>query len=297
MPEPLPSREMKDHVLRLVFSILARGGSLRSLVAADAPRLVRALDSVVPTVQTAAEETDALLEAEDGSIWHLEFQFSGGREQVARWVRYHLAVVERYPDRDVHTVILWGMRRRPVRLVAGEVVFGARQVLLGEQEGDQLLEAYSGGHVSPEDAVLLALLPLMRVRRPMPELIAAAVPVLEPLEPALRLDILTAMSALAYFRASRASPVEQARVLEVLREMAITPNLFEDLKDMGRAEGEAKGRRADVLEAFEVRFEAVPEAVRQAVATEKDGTVLSAWLRGIIRAKDQAEAVRLVTGG
>lgn len=90
-------------------------------------------------------------------------------------------------------------------------------------------------------------------------------------------------------------------MLEVLREMAITPNLFEDLKDIGRAdgraEGEAKGRRAEVLEAFKARFEAVPEAVQQAVSTEKDGEVLSAWLRGIIRAKDQVEAVRIVIGG
>ena len=77
----LQGRVWKDHALRLVFSILARGGSLRPL-RIDAPRMVRALDSVVPTVQTAAHETDALLEAEDGSVWHLEFQFGGGQEQV-----------------------------------------------------------------------------------------------------------------------------------------------------------------------------------------------------------------------
>ena len=95
--------------------------------------------------------------------------------------------------------------------------------------------------------------------------------------------------------------------------MAITPNLFEDLEAMGRekgraegraegrtvgeAEGRIEGRQADVLDAFKVRFDVVPEAVCQAVSAEKDGDVLSAWHRGIIRAKDQAEAARIITGG
>ncbi len=127
----------------------------------------------------------------------------------------------------------------------------------------------------------------------MPELIVATVPLLEPLEPALREVILNAMLALAYFRAS---PAERRRVMEVLAEMAITPNLFDDLKDMGRAEGRIEGRRADVLEAFAVRFDAVPEPVRQEVGTERDAERLTAWLRGIIRATDRAEAVRVVLG-
>ena len=68
----------------------------------------------------------------------------------------------------------------------------------------------------------------------------------------------------------------------------------------GQVEGQAQGLRAarcqDVLEAFEARFNVVPAAVKRAVVEEQDAERLSVWLRGIIRATDEAEAVRVVTG-
>ncbi len=282
-------REWKEHALRLVFAILACGGSLRS-VGIDAPRMVRALDSVVPMVQTAAHETDALLEAEDGSLWHFEFQF-GGQEQVARRIRYHLAVVERYPSRVVHTVILWGERQSPASLVVGEVSFGARQVLLRQAGGERLLEDH--GSVVAEDAAALALLPLMRVRRSMPDLIVAAEPLVAALDPNVRKEVMGALGTLAY---RKVEPGERPRVLEVLRKMALTPNVFEDLEALVRKEAQQEAQREAVLDVFDARFGSVPEAVKAAVAGQTNAARLQAWHRGVARAKDQAEAVGVVLG-
>ena len=191
-------------------------------------------------------------------------------------------------------MILWGERQSPLSLVAGEVSFGARQVLLSQTEGDRLLEEhFTGGPVVAEDAAVLALLPLMRVRRSMPDLITTAEPLVAALEPGLRREVVGALGVLAYFKAE---PWERPRVMEVLRKMAITPNLFEDLEAEGRAQGRVEAQRDAVLDLFDARFGSVPEAVRAAVAGQTDSARLSAWHRAVARAKDLAEAVRVVLG-
>ncbi len=296
MPEP--SREIKDHTLRLVAT-LTEGASLKSL-GVESPRMVRILDSVVPVLVSAAERTDVLCEAEDGSIWDIEFEMGTGHGRVVPWMRYHLAAMERYPDRPVHTVIVWGKRQTPLPLRAGAITMKANQVCLSRRNGDAVLRGLvaRGRPVAAEEVPEIALLPLMGLSPPYGEKVREVVPLLAGLDAGLRDTVLKAMLVFLY---ERVTPEEWAHLAEVLNTMGLPSKLWEDMYNKGWAEGEAKGeakgRQADVLEAFEVRFETVPESVRQAVSAEKDGDVLSAWHRGIIRAKDQAEAARIITGG
>ena len=142
------------------------------------------------------------------------------------------------------------------------------------------------------------------------EKVREVVPLLAGLDAGLRDTVLKAMLVFLYERVTLRG---WAHVAEVIGAMGLPSKLWEDMYNKGWAEGAAKGeaegeargeargraegRRADVLDAFEVRFAAVPAAVRQAVSAEKNEARLAAWHRGIIRATDLSEAVRMVIGG
>ena len=122
------------------------------------------------------------------------------------------------------------------------------------------------------------------------EKVREVVPLLAGLDAGLRDTVLKAMLVFLYERVTLRG---WAHVAEVIGAMGLPSKLWEDMYNKGWAEG----RRADVLDAFEVRFAAVPAAVRQAVSAEKNEARLAAWHRGIIRATDLSEAVRMVIGG
>ncbi len=308
-----PARELKDHTHHLLARIL-KGTSLNGL-GVDSPRMVQVLNSVVPVVQSAAERTDALYRAEDGSIWHVEYDMGSGHGRVTRWIRYHLAVAEHYPRQAVQTVIVWGRRRTPLLLRVQGVTLEAKQVCLRNQDGDARLHAWvqRGEPLEAAQALEVALLPWMGLRPPYGEKLRQILPLLAGMDRRRREGVVQALLAFTY---ERAPPEDWEHMVEVLDVMGLASKLWEDLdrkiRAEGRAEGQAEGRAQgqaegqaqglrsgrcqDVLDAFEARFRVVPAAVKRAVAQEQDAERLSVWLRGIIRATDEAEAVRIVTG-
>ena len=303
-----PPRESKDRSLRWLFD-LAVGCTLEG-VQVHSPRLVRVLPSVVSTVQVRADEVDKVFEAEDGSIWHLEFQQGGGgRQDTIRLATYHLALAASYAPHAVHTVIFWGRGAPPARrLVVEEVEFRPTQVFVGSMDGAALLsqlldQTKRGILLAREQLVAVALLPLMRHRESMLEVLRHLRPVVETLTPELQRPVMGAVTALAY---SRLTPEEKPRIREVLIGMALAEEFFRDMTELGRQEGwqqgleqgrqqgRQQGLRETLLDGFSVRFGAVPAVVREAVDAVEDLDRLRGMCRAVLRAKDQAEAQRAV---
>ena len=91
---------------------------------------------------------------------------------------------------------------------------------------------------------------------------------------------------------------------ELLNMPVVGQELFEDLVRDGEEKGLERGRHEGavhqaqkaVLEAFAARFDAVPTAVRDAVAQASGPERLSQWLRGVVRAQDAAGAAAAVLG-
>ena len=293
-----PPRETGDHALRYL-SALTPGSSL-SAFDLPSPRFVRALPTVVPVIATAAEETDQVLEGEDGSIWHLEFQLGGGPGDAARLLGYHLALLGYDARRQVTTVVFWGRgvkRARPLE-VDHQVVFAAHQVFLGDMDGAAWLAEVSaqlarGEPLNLDQLLAVAMLPLMRHEGSLLEVLRRIAPLVETLEPEMRRPVMGAMAALAYSRLSRE---ERGRTKEVLMGMPLAEEFFRDMQREGRQEGGLAAKREAVLEAFAARFGVTPPPVERAVGAATDTGKLSEWLRAIIRAQDQAAAERAVLG-
>ena len=196
------------------------------------------------------------------------------------------------------TVIFWGRRRGPERAFRlGQVTFQPRQVFLQDLFAEAELARWSlrakQGPLGREAALELAMLPLMRHTLGMRALLEAALPVAERLEADLRAPTRAAMLCLGYGELQTPTDRAWARG-ELLNMPVVGQELFEDLVRDGERAGAVHQAQKAVLEAFAARFDAVPTAVRDAVAQASDPERLSQWLRGVVRAQDAAGAAAAV---
>ena len=308
---PDPPREHKDHALRWLVEHL-RNPSPR-VFGVPCPEQVQALSPVIPLLETRTAVVDGLVRGvSDGSIWSLEFEM--GTPDHGRLIEHHVAVARAYPAARVESVIFWGRQHGPVRrLRCGRATLEAHQVFLADMDGEAELSrlqstARAGAMLGDGDILILATLPLMRHSARVWDVLEEAAPLAAALPADVERGVVTAMGALAY-GALRVG--ERPRLLEVLGRMPAGQELFEALREEGRAqgrrEGQAQGRREGhregelrrarqaVLEAFEARFDLVPDAVRGAVSAATDLGLLSAWHRAVVRAPDAAAAGNTIT--
>ncbi len=290
---PRQPRNFKDRALIWISGLLA-GGHVP--LVADSPRLVRAIDRQLFVMAPSEQETDRTFLAEDGSIWSFEFQFRDGEDDAARMAVYHLTLLRQHPGRRVATVIYWGHRLPPARpLVLQQVTFHPRQVflrdLLGEDELARWRLRAEDGPLGREAALELAMLPLMQHMPGMRNLLEAALPLTEHLEPDLRAPTRAAMICLGYGELQSPTDRSWARE-ELLGVPVVGQELFEDLIH----DGELREARVALLDAFTARFEDPPAAIREAAAKTSDLDMLRQWLRAVVRAPDAASATTAVLG-
>ena len=295
----LRPRNLKDRALRWIASLLP---GARVPLVPGAPRLTAVLPSDIHAVAITRQETDRTLFAEDGSVWTFEFQFAQGRADVARMAGYHLALAQLYPHRAVHTVVFWGRRQpspRPPQV--HQVTFAPHQVFLRTMDAEAEMARWrpfldSGGVLPREEALVLAMLPLMRHAPPMRVLLQEALAVTAGLEEDLREPVRAAMLCLGY--AELETEDDQAWARGVLLGMPVVgQELFQDLVQQGLREGELRQARQWLLKVLAIRLGSVPEAVRQAVTQQGDLERLTQWLEAVERTRDAAEVGRVILGG
>jgi hypothetical protein len=280
-------RDAKDRVLRWLFEIL-RSVSLAPL-GIDVPRPAAPLPADVLQVDVKRSATDALFRAEDGSILHVEFQMTSTPEDLRRFVIYDAVVLSRYEDAPrVHTVVLYGPRAARVlpERDFGSIAYKVHAVYLGKLDGEarlaEILEKVeANGRLEREDMLTLALVPLMRHERPLWQLLTEARPLFEFLPADMRDPLFGAMVVLGY---TYEGEEDRTKLKEVLGLMSIGQEFIEDIMRDGEARGEVKASRLAVLEAIEVRFGQVPEAVRGKVEATVDLGTLRQWHRLALRA-------------
>ncbi len=306
VPEARQPRDFKDRALRWIAGLLP---GARVPLVADAPRLLRVVDSTLYGMGPTQQETDRTFLADDGAIWTFEFQFREGEEDVARMAGYHLVLAQAHRGQAVHSVIFWGHRQPPARLLqVHEVTFAPRQVflqaLVAEDELQRWRRRWEAGPLPREAALELAMLPLMRRTLGMRQLLEAALPLAQGLPEDLRTPVRAAMLCLGYGDLETPAEREWAR-RGLLGMPVVGQELFEDLVreglekglEQGRQEGELGQARADLLKVFTLRLGAVPDAVQQAVAATDDLPLLGRWFEIVACAKDAAEAERAIRGG
>jgi hypothetical protein len=274
-PDALP-RHAKDLVMRWLCDVLT-GSSLRAL-GPTLPRTVARLSADVIHVDLQHALPDVLFRAEDGSLVHLEFQMTSARPDLRRFLGYDAVALARYADAPrVETVVLYGPRIGTTASTAafGSIRYTVHAVYLGSMDGAARLtrlrqQVADGRPVTEEHLLELALLPLMGHQRPLPEVIRAALPVLETAPAHLREPLTAAMVALGY---AYAAPSEREWVKEMVHAMPI-PDEFSALIDdlvADLAEKRVEERAAVLVE----ERAAVLAEQRAAVLAEQRAAVLA----------------------
>jgi hypothetical protein len=283
--------DAKDRVLRWLMEVVGAGALTAFAVRVPPPVAPLSADVLHLEVRRAA--TDALFRAADGSVIHVEFQMTRHADDLRRFALYDAAVLSRYPDApQVHTVVLYGPRARagPDAQAFGSLAYRVQAVYLGQWDGEAQLadlraQLATTGQVAPADVLRLALVPLMRHRRPVWQLLQEAEPLLAAVPAALQRPLVGALMVLGYTYATAA---DRAKLKEVAGLMAFGDVLIQDLL----REGEARA----VLEVLTLRFGPVPAAVASQVTGTTDTAQLTAWLRLAVQAQSLDEVIRALGG-
>ena len=225
------------------------------------------------------------------TILHVEFQARHSADLPERVLAYHALLLHRHRPLPVVSVVVYlvpGPMAPPRGLRQGQVTF-TYEVFCPWEHPIGIEQVRRCPALAPLAAltpgITAADLPALgRVIDEAPEL-----------TPAARLDL----RALTYFIAGRRFPEDLLTFLvesKAMEESATYRYVMEKYRAEGREEGREEGRalgsteqaRQDVLEALEIRFEAVPATVRQSVLTVSDPGLLRELLREAIRTESVA---------
>lgn len=275
MSQPQVVRQSTDIVLKLIAAAL--GGDLFARFGLRLSPIVDALSTELPQLEIRTQHTDQLFRLADDSLLHLEFQTTLRAGDLTRFAAYNLAVFQQY-GRPVFTVVLYGagIRRAPDTLEAGSFTFHVQNILVGQENGDAVLQglqekAARGEAFTPADRVDLILSPLMRHSRSVQEVLREAAPLTQRLPPAQQEATVSALLGLSYHY------VDEDIVKAILEELSMA-NPLQTLLDERMAEaevrgeirgemrGEIKGKREALLTILHMRFGALPETLEQRIA-------------------------------
>ncbi len=234
-----------------------------SALGLDLPPIVEVLPTEVPVLSVHLEHPDVLVRLADASIADLEFQMTG-EPDLWRFLQYNCAAVLHYQSR-VHTVVIYGpgIATAPQELDLGSLRFRVTNLFIGQQEAEEVLATLEakrarGESLDAGDRTRLVLLPLMKHRQALPEVLRTAVGLLEGVEATEMQRTVGAMVGMAY---NYVSAEQAGALLEVLKMAnALEELVIETLTkgiEQGRAEGVEQGRaegveqgRAEALVSF-----------------------------------------------
>jgi hypothetical protein len=278
-PTPPPSR-ISSQALDVLFKLEAE--QIATLLPtrfglALAP-IRRPLPTEFPQLSLQLQRLDTLFELTDTGILHLEFQARLTPADLIRFLQYALALLQAYPGRTIHTVILCGpgVRKAPPPIDLGLLPYTLSYVLIGTQDGDatlRRLQALTTAHAvwSEEDRLDLYLLLLMRHRQDTETVARRGLDLAEGLPPSDRPRVIGAILSLAY-------PYQGQALLDRLVEELMATQVWEqqlvESLERGIEQGRAEERRALLRHAIVRRFGAIPPSL-EARITDADAETLA----------------------
>ena len=165
---------------------------------------MEALHAELPVPSVRAEQPDNLFRLADAAIVQFEFQMQRNPDDLERVYRTQFAVAEHYRCR-VHTVVLYepDVLEAPDTLDRGSAVYRVRNVRIGAMDGDAVVAMLreriaTGVPLSEAEATRIKLLPLMRQRRELGELLREVAVLARGLPRAEREEILGTMVGRTY---------------------------------------------------------------------------------------------------
>ena len=295
---PSPSR-ITSQALDVLFKLEAEqiATLLPDRFGLDLAPIRRPLPIELPQLSLQLQRLDTLFELTDHSLLHLEFQARLTVADLIRFLQYALALLQAYPDRTIHTVILCGpgVRKAPPPIDLGPLPYTIRYVLIGTQDGAAVLRRLHGlrlaGAVwSETDRLDLYLLLLMRHQQDTATVARQGIALAEALPPADRPRVIGAILSLAYHYEGQ--DLLDRLVEELMSTQVWQQQLVESLErgieqgiEQGREQGKAEGSRDLLRRAIVRRFGNIPAGLEERIAAA-DSETLAALLDRVLVASN-----------
>lgn len=250
-------------------------------------RIRRTLPSEVPQLDLHLERLDRVVELEDDTVLHLEFEAELSIRDLRRFVGYGLGLLDAYPGQRVLTVAICGPRSRavPPPIDLAPIPYRLVCVKIGDQDGEGTLDrlralAASGAPWSQADRMDLIMLPMLQHERDTESVVREGLTLATSLPAEQQPRAMGALLALAYHYAGEA-------VLNRLVEELMGTNLLEQIFaeqlerrftqgiERGIAQGRAEEARLLLRRYLERRFGAIPPALEERIAAS-DAEALTA---------------------
>lgn len=251
------SRLSKDIILKRIVEGL-RGDFFARFGLSLAP-IVEALPTELPVLEVRGQRADLLFLLAGGTILHLEFQTTRKRGDLLRFFQYQLAAYEHHGRKPVFTIILYGpdIAEAPETLWTGSGTYTVRKLFLGREDGETVLRRLrekraAGEGINTQDRIDIILLPLMRHRRPLEEVLREVARLTRQLPVAEQEQTIGALVGLAYHYVDEAV---SAAILEALSMTNAREALLEESIGKGIAQGIEQGREIGIEQG---RAEEVP---------------------------------------
>lgn len=258
---------------------------------------VQPVEKLKEELPTTTRRADVVHRVEDAQghpfVFHLEFQAQRSEEPMSRrMLGYNVRLGEIYRLAVCSTVI-YLLRQAEARdegryeaicpITGHRHLFEYGVVRLWEQEAETLLQTNLPG--------LYPLVGLMQLREPVQEALAEAVRAIEQqvTDPAWRADLLFGFKTLTAL-VHRRGLLEKLIRKEAIMESPLVKEIWEEARAEGRAEGELKARREDILNVIVTRFDPPYSVARELETRLKTVDSLPVLQRLVVEAS-QAESL------
>ena len=303
------AREAAD-ILNKYITRGVRGDFFAHLGVQLAP-VVSVLPSELPVLEVRTEQPDRLFRLATGAIAHAEFQMTSAAGDLRRFYDYQYAAAKEY-ETEVYTIVFYGpgIASAPDTLHCGSAVFTVRNVYIGQWDGEAVVaelreQVGRGRAVGAGLLTRLKLLPLMKLLRPLAEVVREVAQLTGALAKGEREETIGVMLGLGY------NYLDSAIIDQLLKEPTVANALEQLVLDSltrGKAEGregresrragrrESEGRREAILTVLAGRFGAAPESVQQQIAGTHDLALLQRLVTHAATAHSLEEFARLLAG-
>lgn len=270
------------HALDIVLKLEAEGLAVALPAYLNLPLapIARALPTELPQLSLHTERLDSLFELTDGTLLHLEYQSEHRPDTLKRFFLYDVAVVQMY-DRRLRTIVFYGpnVATADEHLDYDALKYDVTAFYMGARNGEAILHALQekaarGDTWDDRDRLDLAFLPLMKLERPMEEVVRATLRLVPALPEDVRTRTTGVLMGLAYHYLGESV---FDGLIEELKTMSAWVEILDRSMEEGLEEGWQKGlergleqglergleraRREDILKVLEARFGTLPSTL------------------------------------